>query len=171
RRNERDPNPARLRDLTAPGPRCVDDDGRTDEAIARFDAGDLAGLNENPRDRGAWQQFRPMRSGAARASHRDLCRIEVHVVADAHDCRDSLSLEERVQAVRLLRRYALDVESHAPTTFDIGVNHFRILFTPRNLEAPGRYPVERLPGILDEVLDPLGGELDQPDHEVAFAHA
>jgi hypothetical protein len=115
------------------------------------------------------QQRRPARFGATGETDGNLGRVEVHVVADAHDRNHPLRLEERVQAVRVLWRHAFDVQPKLATACYIALDHFGVLLAARDLETARVNPVQRLPGIVAESLDPLSSECDEVDQELALA--
>src|SRR5690349_19305059 len=71
----------------------------------------------------------------------------------------------------LARRYSLDVEPEAAAADDVALDNRRILIPARDLEAARMDPVERLPGLFGEALDPFRRELDELDHQLALAHA
>src|SRR5262249_11364853 len=110
-RHERDTNPAGLSDLACPCASGVDDNWRPDRTLVGLDTRDLVTLDEDSRGRRMSEKRDALRLGATREASGNLRRVEVHVVADTHDCDNAVGFNERVQAVRLLRRNALDVEA------------------------------------------------------------
>ena len=62
--------------------------------------------------------------------------------------------------MRLLRRYSLEVEPKPATACDISLDHFGVLRAARDLETARMDPVQWLPGILGEALDPFSSEFD-----------
>src|SRR5262249_49682581 len=98
-------------------------------------------------------------------------RIEVHIVTDPQYRFDSSDLEERIEATRLLRRNPLHIESVLDTALQIGAQDASVLGPSSHFETAAMDPVQWLPGLVCEVRDLLGGELEELDHEAALAQA
>ncbi len=113
------------------------------------------------------QQRGPARLGAPREPDRDLRRFEVEIVADAHHREHAFGLEERIQAVRLVRRDALDVQAEPVAARDVALDHVDVLRPPGHLEAARLRPVQRLSGVLGEPPEVPAGLRDELDHQVA----
>src|SRR6266849_1706684 len=57
------------------------------------------------------------------------------------------------------------------TPSDIAGDDLGILRPTCDFQAPRVHPIQGLSGILREASDPLTGELDQTDHQIAFTYA
>jgi hypothetical protein len=106
-----------------------------------------------------------------RESHGHLCGVEIHVVANAQNRCDTLSLKKRVETMRLGKRNLLDVQAETLAACDIGLDHLGILWAPRDFEAAGMHPVEWLAGLLGKVSEGGCRDFDEPHHNLALAHA
>ena len=60
----------------------------------------------------------------------------------------------------------LGVEAEAAQALMLSLEHRSVLLAPRNLETARLHPVEWLPGVVGEPLDPLAREQHQLDHQV-----
>jgi hypothetical protein len=81
----------------------------------------------------------------------------------------AVGLQERIEAVRVVRRDQLDVESEPLAARGVALDDGNVLRAPRNLEAARSSPVERLPRVLAEARELRARDLHELCHEIGRA--